>query len=146
MITREATPEDVAAVAALLGEMRDSTVQPETITAQFSMIVNDKNRTVLLIEDGGTVYGSAVITLICKLPKITAWIDEVIVSAAARGRGYGKELMKACESWAWEHDAYAIEFTSRPSREAANALYQKMDYQLRETNVYQKKKDETWLA
>lgn len=140
MQTREATSNDREAVAALFEEFRGHTVTSADIGEHFTTILKDPNRTIIVAEDDGTVLGVAVVNLVLKLPKTEARIDEVVVSEAARGKGCGKMLMDTCEAWAWGHGADLIELTSRSSREAANALYQKLGYELRETNVYTRKR------
>lgn len=48
------------------------------------------------------------------------------------------ELTKHCDTalLAGEPSAKTVDLTSRPSREAANRLYRKTGFELRETNVY----------
>ena len=140
MDVRTATPEDAAIVAALLSELRDSPVTTDVITDSLTKILSSSDRALLLVVDQDQPLGMAVINIVHKLPNREARIDEVVVSQTARGRGLGTLLIRACEAWAHEHDADAVEFTSRPSREAANHLYQKLGYKIRETNVYHKEK------
>lgn len=140
MQIREIRSGDIQAVAMLLGEFRGSTVTAEDISSHIAKVIQSDSRTILVVEDDGAVLGMAVINLVFKLPKTEARIDEVVVAGSAQGKGYGTILIKACEEWAWSHAADCIEMTSRPSRQAANALYQKLDYTIRETNVYNKKR------
>lgn len=140
MNVRPAILEDQPALLRLLGELREQTVDDQTLQEGLLLLINDPRRTVLVVEDSDGPQAMAAVNLVYKLPKIEARIDEVIVGSNSRGKGYGRLLLEACESWAWEHDAHVIEFTSRPSRDAANALYQKLGYEVRETNVYQKKR------
>jgi len=137
---READINDTQVISSLLAEFREEDVDSGKIRTQISAFVNDPNRAIIVVDDQD-VSGMAVVNLVFKLPKVEARIDEVFVSHAARGKGYGDMLVEACEQWAWSHDADSIELTSRPAREAANALYQKRKYQLRNTNVYNKKKE-----
>ena len=65
-----------------------------------------------------------------------AWIEDVVVSEKARGKGVGHQLMEFAINLAKELGAESVNLTSRPSREAANRLYQKMGFELRETNMY----------
>lgn len=65
-----------------------------------------------------------------------AWIEDVVVDEAARGHGAGAALVEAACAYASELGAKSIDLTSRPSREAANRLYQRCGFALRETNVY----------
>jgi len=65
-----------------------------------------------------------------------AWIEDVVVHEDARGLGIGESLTLAAVNEARERGVRSIDLTSRPSREAANALYQKLGFERRETNVY----------
>ena len=70
---------------------------------------------------------------------IRAWIEDVVVKENARGKGVGKLLSERAVGLASEIGAKTIDLTSRPSREAANALYKKEGFEVRETNVYRYK-------
>lgn len=65
-----------------------------------------------------------------------AWIEDVVVSSGARGSGAGLALLQAAVDRARELGAHTVDLTSRPSREAANRLYQRAGFELRETHVY----------
>lgn len=142
MTVRPATTDDLPVIAVLLSELRDQEVTTDSIADSFDHIMSGDNGSVLLVCDSTGALGVAVVTVVHKLPVREVHIDEVVVSQQARGRGLGSELMLGCEAWAREHNADFIEFTSRPSREAANHLYQKLGYQLRSTNVYRKARAE----
>ena len=64
------------------------------------------------------------------------WIEDLVVDESQRGKGYGRELMLFAISFAKSTGAKSIELTSRPSRIAANQLYRKLGFVIRETNVY----------
>jgi ribosomal protein S18 acetylase RimI-like enzyme len=65
-----------------------------------------------------------------------AWIEDVVVDGSQRGKGFGRDLMLFAIDFASSKGIEKIELTSRPSRIAANQLYQKLGFVLRETNVY----------
>ena len=65
-----------------------------------------------------------------------AWIEDVIVDGDVRGLGIGAALTKAAIEEGRRRGVRTIDLTSRPSREAANALYQKLGFEIRDTNVY----------
>jgi ribosomal protein S18 acetylase RimI-like enzyme len=67
---------------------------------------------------------------------LRAWIEDVVVDEDARGRGVGAALNQVAIALADELGARTIDLTSRPSREAANRLYQRLGFVARETNVY----------
>lgn len=67
---------------------------------------------------------------------VRAWIEDVVVDAAARGHGVGEALNQAAILEAHHRGAITVDLTSRPSREAANRLYQRIGFVARDTNVY----------
>ena len=67
---------------------------------------------------------------------VRAWVEDVVVDEAARGQGAGLALVEAAIEHAKTVGARTVDLTSRPTREAANRLYQRVGFQLRETNVY----------
>jgi ribosomal protein S18 acetylase RimI-like enzyme len=67
---------------------------------------------------------------------VRAWIEDVVVDSAARGHGVGEALNQAAILEAHHRGAITVDLTSRPSREAANRLYQRIGFVARDTNVY----------
>jgi ribosomal protein S18 acetylase RimI-like enzyme len=67
---------------------------------------------------------------------LRAWIEDVVVDEAARGAGVGAALSRAALEEARRRNVRSLELTSRPSREAANAMYVKLGFVQRNTNVY----------
>ena len=67
---------------------------------------------------------------------VRAWIEDVVVDGDARGRGVGEALNRHALDRARMLGAKTVDLTSRPSREAANRLYQRIGFVPRETNVY----------
>jgi Acetyltransferase (GNAT) family. len=60
----------------------------------------------------------------------------VVVDEGARGKGVGAALVNACLDLARRSGAELAELQSGVQREAANRLYPRMGFQLRETTVY----------
>ena len=61
---------------------------------------------------------------------------DVVVDEAGRGKGVGGALTRAMVDRADELGCTTVDLTSRPSREAANRLYQREGFEVRDTNVY----------
>lgn len=93
----------------------------------------------LLAEDQKLLIGT--LTLVhFKIPTGTrAWIEDFVVDSDTRGQGIGKLLIQHAVKLAKESGAKSIDLTSHPSREPANRLYQKLGFEIRETNVYRYK-------
>ena len=139
MISRSANSEDQSSIIDLLTQLRSDYPPDEAqISADLQQIIDDPLRNILLVLDDDKIVGMGVINIVIKLEKREARVDEVVVEGSMRGKGTGTFLMQEIEQWCWGQGCTAIEFTSRPERGAANALYQKLGYQIRQTNVYNK--------
>jgi ribosomal protein S18 acetylase RimI-like enzyme len=87
-------------------------------------------------EAGGAIVGMLTLAIFRIPTGVRAWIEDVVVDEAARGQGIGAALTNAAILLAGEHGARTVDLTSRPSREAANRLYQRLGFVQRETIVY----------
>ena len=67
---------------------------------------------------------------------IRAWIEDVVVDESARGQGVGAALTREAVRLARSAGARTIDLTSRPSRESANRLYERLGFRLRDSRVY----------
>jgi len=87
-------------------------------------------------DDDGAVLGSLTLVLFRIPTGVRAWIEDVVVDEAARGKGVGEQLNREALRIAKDSGARTVDLTSRPSREAANPLYQRIGFKQRETNIY----------
>ena len=97
----------------------------------------DSDDTVLFVARvDGVILGSLTLAFY-RIPTGTkAWIEDVVVDADARGHGVGELLNRSALDEARSRGAKDVSLTSRPSREAANRLYQRIGFEPRDTNVY----------
>lgn len=65
-----------------------------------------------------------------------AWIEDVVVDAAARGLGAGEALVRAAQRHAAKIGAVQVMLTSNPAREAARRLYRRAGFAEAETSVF----------
>ncbi len=86
--------------------------------------------------DDGRILGSLTLAVFRIPTGVRAWIEDVVVDSEARGQGLGEKLNQAALDHARSIGAKTVDLTSRPSREAANRLYQRIGFVARETNVY----------
>lgn len=64
-------------------------------------------------------------------------IEDVVVDASMRGQKVGEKMLTFAVEYARNTlGVEKIDLTSNPSRVSANALYQKIGFRKRETNVY----------
>lgn len=134
----EVSESVLAAVNDLISQLSRSA--PPLDLAGLALIANNQTCHLLLCLDGMSKKIIGMLTLVVfPIPTGTrAWIEDVVVDSAARGRGAGESLTMYALDLAERHGAKTIELTSRPSREAANRLYRRLGFSARETNVYRK--------
>jgi ribosomal protein S18 acetylase RimI-like enzyme len=88
------------------------------------------------LRDSGRIVGMLTLVVFRIPTGLRAWIEDVVVDETVRGRGVGEGLSQEAVRRALELGARTVELTSRPSREAANRLYQRLGFVLRDSNVY----------
>ncbi len=132
LITAKAT--DVGDIAAVLAELTSS-ARPFT-QADLDAILADPGVTLFVIRAEGRIVGMANIVVYRVPGGVRAFIDDVGVSSAHRSQGLGEALVRAAIAHAASLGADRIDLTSRPEREAANRLYQRIGFARRETNTY----------
>ena len=130
-----ADAELVAAMAALLPQLSTSA---SALTAyELEAIVAHPATTLFVArEEGGRIVGSLTLAVFRVPTGVRAWIEDVVVDGSARGAGAGSALVRAAIELAREAGARTVDLTSRPGREAANRLYQRLGFEMRATNVY----------
>ena len=130
----EVTDELVEAMARLVPQLSSSNPPPSAAALQ-EIIDSDAVR-LLMARDRSGVIGTLTLVLFRIPTGIRAWIEDVVVDEGARGSGIGRSLNEAAIEHALAAGAVTVDLTSRPSREDANRLYQRMGFTPRETNVY----------
>ena len=134
-IADEVTDELVEAFVRLTPQLSSSSPLPDR--AQLDEIVTSTATHLLIARtDDGAIAGSLTLVLFRIPTGLRAWIEDVVVDGDARGQGVGEALNRYAIDVAAQHGARSVDLTSRPSREAANRLYQRLGFQPRETNVY----------
>ena len=109
---------------------------PPPTADELQAIVDHQACTMLIARVDGAVVGAMTLVLFPIPTGLRAWIEDVVVDDAARGAGVGAKLNIRAIEIAQEAGAKSVDLTSRPSREAANRLYQRLGFEPRETNVY----------
>ena len=133
-IADRATPELVDAMARLIPQLSSS--NPPPTHAELTAIIANDSCDVLVAKDGDSIVGSLTLVVFPIPTGIRAWIEDVVVDESSRGKGVGEALNMFALQRARERGAKTVDLTSRPSREAANRLYQRLGFVVRDTNVY----------
>jgi ribosomal protein S18 acetylase RimI-like enzyme len=133
-IAAESTDELVHAMAVLVPQLSKSNPPPSW--ADLNAIISSEASVLFIARVNGKIAGALTLATFRIPTGVRAWIEDVVVDAEARGHGVGEALNMAAIAEARSRGAITVELTSRPSREAANRLYQRIGFVQRETNIY----------
>lgn len=133
-IVSEVTQELVAGLNHLLPQL--STSGTQLSATDVEELVGSSATTIFVARDAGRIVGSLTLVIFPIPTGRRAWIEDVVVDESARGNGVGEALTKAAIEESRRRHVRSIDLTTRPSREAANRLYSRLGFELRETNVY----------
>ncbi|MFD2262990.1 GNAT family N-acetyltransferase [Lacibacterium aquatile] len=129
-----ATPEATQDIAALVAQL--SSDAPAPSQADLAAILASPTNDMLIAQSEGVIIGMTTLVTIRTATGSRCFIDDVVVLDSHRGQGLGEALIQAAIRLARDHGAKKIDLTSRPSREAANRLYRRLGFVLRDTNAY----------
>lgn len=115
----------------LMGQLSsNSHLTPEIL----SQVIRDAF--LFVAKDDKAIVGCATLCPFVSPTGRKASIEDVVVSTEYRGQGIGRKLVEAAIEKAKEFSPVTIQLTSRPSRVAANRLYQSMGFTQKDTNFY----------
>ena len=124
-------------VGRLVGQLSRSAPPPTAV--ELAEIVSSPATRLLVAHDPeGPMVGMVTLVLFRIPTGVRAWIEDVVVDESARGQGVGEALVNEAVTLAARAGARTVDLTSRPSREAANRLYQRTGFERRDTNVYRR--------
>jgi ribosomal protein S18 acetylase RimI-like enzyme len=131
---RVATDEVVKAFGRLLPQLSRS-AKPLDLTTLDELVASDAS-TLLIARREGEIVGALTLVMFPIPTGRRAWIEDVVVDESARGLGVGAALTQEAVRLAREAGARTVDLTSRPSRAAANRLYERLGFHLRDSRVY----------
>ena len=130
----EVTDEDVHAINRLLPQLSRSA--PPLDAAALQQIATWNGNSLLVARAAGEIVGMLTLVMFPIPTGLRVRIEDVVVDESVRGQGVGAELSREAIRLATEAGARTIDLTSRPSRESANRLYERLGFRLRDTRVY----------
>lgn len=131
---QEVTDDLVQACAKLIPQLSKSNPAPSR--KELEEIVASPSTVLFVARVDGAVAGILTLATFRIPTGVRAWIEDVVVDESARGHGVGEAINNAAIEEARRRGAITVDLTSRPSREAANRLYQRIGFVARDTNVY----------
>ena len=133
-VIADVSEEDLTAVNRLIPQLSRSA--PPLTGDALRQIVSWDGNYLLIARDGDRVVGMLTLVTFPIPTGLRAWIEDVVVDETARGQGVGAALTEEAVRRARTVGARTVDLTSRPARQAANRLYERRGFELRETNAY----------
>lgn len=127
------TVSDFTDLASLMQELSGSIVFTRD---SLDRMLADPNSHLYVIREEGRIVACASLCIFHQPFSTDATIESVVVSPKMRGKRLGRKLMEHLIEEAARMKVDCIHLTSNPKREVANALYQKIGFEKKETNCY----------
>lgn len=127
---RPLTLEDAAAVAALSGDL-GYPADPAAMESRLAALLAESGHALFGAEaEDGTLLGWVhVCARLLLIDSPSAFVEGLVVGAAARRGGVGRALMAAAEGWARSRGAESLRLRSGATRTDAHAFYRALGYQ-----------------
>ena len=134
---REATPEAVEQISALLGQL---TQHAEILTMERLERVLAANGALYVARAGGAIVGTVYRVDMHHPVRSKSWIEDLVVDEAYRGQGIAGRLMAMAMAEAPAEIA-SINLNSNVARVQSHKLYAKLGFEMREdTRIWQRKR------
>ncbi len=133
----EKATEQLAEAVSALNRQLSSRPRVLSVDELTELVESEATRLLVAYLDGAPVGMLTLVTY--AIPTgVRARIEDVVVDEAARGRGVAFELTEAAVELARRAGARTVDLTSRPERAAANRLYRRAGFEVRESVSYRR--------
>jgi len=142
-IVQQYTPELGAAARALVMELsRSGKDKGEIPQAWFDETIASPYHDLIVATEDGAILGMATVSVMfgAEIRK-QVYLNDFVVSSAARGKGVGGLIWDKILAWGKEHDCNMLKFDSGRDREAAQNFYLHRGAEIYKTNFFRKKLD-----
>ena len=117
--------------------LRLLTSEPKQLTeTDFRKLLASGNSHLFFLIDDTTIAGMLTVGIYRSPTGSKAWIEDVVIDEAYRGKGLGRILTQHAIDYTQSQQVNSLMLTSNPFRVAANNLYQSIGFEQKETNVY----------
>ncbi|HEX5986294.1 MAG TPA: GNAT family N-acetyltransferase [Nocardioides sp.] len=136
LLVRDARPDDLEAVVALLREdvireVDETEVPVSAYASAFTEILADTHQQLLVGDADGEIVATAQLSWLRRMTYVGGLfcvVESVRVRSDLRSRGYGAALMREVERLARERGGARIELTTNAQRDRARAFYERLGY------------------
>lgn len=124
---------DLGQLLAHLNTDHDGTPVPQE---WLEKVIGSSFHDQIVARNDGKIVGAATLSIILHPTQDQiGYLESLVVDPDTRGQGVGDLLWQEIDKWCREKGV-KLEFTSRPSREAAHRFYLKHGATIRETTVF----------
>jgi ribosomal protein S18 acetylase RimI-like enzyme len=102
----------------------------------MALVASENSHLFLAYDHTENIIGMLTVGIYYSPTGKKAWIEDVVVDGIYRGQGIGEKLVQHAIEFVKTKDVNVLMLTSHPSRIAANKLYPRVGFNIRETNVY----------
>lgn len=132
------TEHDARAMGQLLTSLSDtfdgSPISEQTLRNIIESPFHDQ---LVARDETGTIIGMLTVSItIGAGVHRGAWLEDFVVDRSTQGTGVGGKLWDALIEWCRAHDARKLDFTSKPTKVAAQQFYLKRGAVVRDTNYF----------
>lgn len=135
LTVRRGTEADLDALVALLGVLfsieSDFRPAPERQRRGLALLLGCGARAAVLVaEREGAVVGMVTAQLVVSTAEggLSAWLEDLVVLEAERGRGAGRALAEAARGWAAERGAVRLQLLADRENAPALAFYRRLGW------------------
>ncbi len=126
---------DINAINALYAELAQD--HPHQAThSRIASCVRSETSIVVIARLGGRIVGMASLFIVEKMTYAKGLVEDVAVDGVHHGQGLGNMLLEHTIAIATERGLAYVQLTSKPSRIAANQLYERFGFRRIETNFW----------
>ncbi len=134
-VVKKVDLEILNGIKAIIGFLTEPKM--EITIESLNTIVEDKESELIIARDDNNNIVGSLCLIVYTIPSTKkAFIEDVVVSEQARGLGLGKALVLKAIEVAKDCEVQYIDLSSNAKRVAANSLYRKIGFQIRDTNYY----------
>ena len=136
---RPATEVDLPRIVALLAQLSLDSPREELgppLPAIYGQVLReilaDSHQTLLVAEAEGHIVGTLSLVVVANLSyrgRPYAILENIVVDAAERGKGYGEALVTAAVGRARAAGCYRVRLTSNARRKSAHRFYERLGFE-----------------
>lgn len=129
------TPAIAEAIGRLVSQLSSTSILPSP--DHLLNMISAPGTSLFMARTSDGKYVGMLTLVVVNIPiGVKAIIEDVVVDSEHRRQGIAEALTETALKKARNVGARSVDLTSHPSRVAANALYRKIGFELRETNPY----------